>query len=59
VALCDQTDKTRTPERDFILYIKDSMINKPHAFYTINKDNEQAFLLNALLHDNSDQIKTA
>jgi hypothetical protein len=59
VRVSDVGDKTRVPERDFIVKISDTMVNQPHCFYTVNKDNEQAFILNALLHDNSDQKKTA
>jgi hypothetical protein len=40
------------PEKDFILYIRDTKVNMPYGFVTKNKDNEQAFLLNVLTTQN-------
>jgi hypothetical protein len=59
--LADLQDKVRVPEKDFILYIRDTKVNMPYGFVTTNKDNEQAFLLNVLTtqNDYSDQKDTA
>ena len=49
IRLAELQDKLRVPEKDFILYIRDSNINKPYGFCTKNKDNEQALLFNVLV----------
>jgi hypothetical protein len=39
VKLSEALDRQKVPHRDFILYIRDSSINKPVGFESVSADN--------------------
>ncbi|TNV84666.1 hypothetical protein FGO68_gene12911 [Halteria grandinella] len=54
VKLSDKQDKQIIPNQDFVLYIRDSALNTPVGFQSVNEHNEQAILVNVLT-----DVKTA
>jgi len=48
VWLSEEQDKLAVPNRDFVLLIRDDLVNMPVGFETVNEHNEQAYMVNIL-----------
>ena len=48
VGLSELQDKKAVPNMDFVLLIRDSLINVPVGFQTVNEHHEQAYMINIL-----------
>ena len=48
VRLSEDIDRSYVPCRDFVLYIRDSMMDYPTAFASVTKSGQQAINLNML-----------
>ena len=46
--MSDAQDKRSVPSKDFVLLIRDSQVNVPTGFYSVNQHNEQAFMVSIL-----------
>lgn len=46
--MSEAQDKRSVPSKDFVLLIRDSHINVPSGFYSLNEHKEQAFMVNIL-----------
>ena len=46
VTLSDQLDRSYVPSRDFVLYIRDTMMDQPTAFASMTNTGRQAISLN-------------
>ena len=44
----ENADKSVLPNKDFILYFRDTSINTPSGFFSLNEFKEQALMINIL-----------
>jgi hypothetical protein len=49
IRLAQDVDRRNVPNKDFVLYFRDSKINEPAGYQSRNEYNEQTILLNFLV----------